>query len=256
LRRIAISNQKGGSAKSTTTVNLAAALAEEGRRILVVDLDPQANTTTWLGAPIGNGALDLFTTSTPVGDLIAESQTSGIAVIPSSPQLNGAERSLAREVGAETTLRRRLGEIAPGRWDYVMIDTPPTLGLLTLNALAAVEELIVPVETHVLALAGVAQLLETIKTVNERLNPVLAIGGVLACRVDIRTRHANDVIESLRGTFKNLMFKTMIRENIRLAEAPSFHQPITAYDSRSTGAADYRALAVEVLAQEGKRASA
>lgn len=256
MRRIAVTNQKGGSAKSTTTVNLAAALAERGRRVLVVDLDPQANTTTWLGAPIGDGAFDLLTASTPVGELIAESQVPGIAVVAASPTLNGAERSLAREVGAETTLRRRLGEIPAGRWDYLLIDTPPTLGLLTLNALAAVEELIVPVETHVLALAGVAQLLETIRMVNERLNPGLAIGGVLACRVDSRTRHAGDVIESLRGTFKSLMFATMIRENIRLAEAPSFHQPITMYDARCTGAVDYRALATEVLAQEGKRASA
>lgn len=256
MRRIAVTNQKGGSAKSTTTVNLAAALAEHGRRVLIVDLDPQANTTTWLGVSIGDGAFDLLTANGPVDDLIAESRVPGISVIASSPALNGAERSLAREVGAEMTLRRRLNTLAAGRWDYLLIDTPPTLGLLTLNALAAVDELIVPVETHVLALAGVAQLLETVRMVNERLNQALAIGGVLACRVDTRTRHANDVIESLKTTFKSLMFTTMIRENIRLAEAPSFHQPITMYDPRSTGAADYRALAVEVVAQEKRRLSA
>jgi chromosome partitioning protein len=256
MRVIAVTNQKGGSAKTTTTVNLAAALAEAKKRILVVDLDPQGNTTSWLGiAAPERGALELLTDSDPPESLISESAAVGVDCIPSTRALNGAERLLAREMSAETTLKRRLGGLDGARWDYLLIDTPPTLGLLTLNALAAADELIVPVEAHVLALAGVAQLFDTVRTVNERLNPSLTIAGIVACRVDTRTRHASDVVDSLRSTFNSQVFKTEVRENIRLAEAPSFRQPITAYDSRSTGATDYRALAREVMAQEaGRRA--
>ncbi|MBM3537487.1 MAG: ParA family protein [Alphaproteobacteria bacterium] len=254
MRIIAVTNQKGGSAKTTTTVNLAAALAEAKKRVLVIDLDPQGNTTSWLGitAP-DRGALELLTDIDPPESLIRESTTVGVDCIPSTRGLNGAERQLAREMSAETTLKRRIAGMAGARWDYLLIDTPPTLGLLTLNALAASDELIVPVEAHVLALAGVAQLFDTVRTVNERLNPSLTIAGIVACRVDTRTRHASDVVDSLRHTFTSQVFKTEVRENIRLAEAPSFHQPITTYDPRSTGALDYRALAREVLAQEAGR---
>jgi len=251
MRRLAITNQKGGSAKTTTTVNLAAALAEKGRRVLVVDLDPQGNTTSWLGlAKAERGVFELLTENTPVAGLIQSTTTDGIACIPSTLALSGVERALAREVGAETTLRRRLDGQNGADYDYLLIDTPPTLGILTLNALAAAAELIVPVEAHVLALAGVAQLFETVRMVNERLNPGLTIAGIVACRVDTRTRHSGDVAASLRKTFSDSMYGTIIRENVRLAEAPSFHQPITDYDARSSGAADYRALAKEVMAQE------
>ncbi|HEY3919583.1 MAG TPA: ParA family protein [Stellaceae bacterium] len=256
MRRLAITNQKGGSAKTTTAVNLAAALAEKGRSVLVIDLDPQANSSSWLGA--GNaeaGAYELLTQSGAVGPLVRPTTVDSVAIIPANASLNGAERSLAREVGAETTLRRRLLGLNGVRCDYLLIDTPPTLGLLTLNALAAADELIVPVEAHVLALAGVAQLFETVRMVNERLNPNLTIAGIVACRVDNRTRHASEVAQSLRDAFGDQVFETEIRENIRLAEAPSFKQPITRYDSRSSGAADYRALASEVLRQEERRAA-
>jgi chromosome partitioning protein len=140
-----------------------------------------------------------------------------------------------------------------GRWDYVLLDCPPTLGVLTVNALAAARELLVPVEAHVMALSGLAQLLHTVEVVKERLNPKLAISGILACRVDARTRHAREVVERLRERSGNLVYKTVIRENIRLAECPSFGQPITQYDPRSAGAADYRALAAEVIRQEGRK---
>jgi chromosome partitioning protein len=253
MRRLAITNQKGGSAKTTTTVNLAAALAEKGRRVLVVDLDPQGNTTSWLGlGKATRGVLELLTETAPVGGLVQQTATENVACIPATSALNGVERTLAREMGAETTLHRRLDGLAAADYDYLLIDTPPTLGLLTLNALAAAQELVVPVEAHVLALAGVAQLFETVRTVNERLNPGLTIAGIVACRVDTRTRHSGDVAASLRKAFPDSMYDTIIRENVRLAEAPSFHQPITDYDARSTGAADYRALAKEVMAQEQK----
>ena len=254
MRRLAVTNQKGGSAKTTTAVNLAAALAEGKRRVLVIDLDPQGNTTSWLGlGKPEKGVLELLTESVPAQALVQPTGVEGVGCIAATPALNGVERGLAREVGAEMTLRRCLANLT-NDWDYLLIDTPPTLGILTLNALTAAEELIVPVEAHVLALAGVAQLFDTVHMVNERLNPGLAIAGIVACRVDTRTRHSGEVTESLRKIFKGLMYEVTIRENIRLAEAPSFHQPITVYAPQSSGAADYRALAHEVIAQERKGA--
>jgi chromosome partitioning protein len=158
---------------------------------------------------------------------------------------------LAGEVGAETILRRNLDRLPPDRWDYVLIDCPPTLGVLTVNALVAVAELLVPVEAHVMALSGLAQLLQTVEVVRDRLNPDLRVSGILACRVDFRTRHAREVVEQLRQRSGSLVYHTVIRENIRLAECPSFGQAITHYDGKSAGAADYRALADEIISQEG-----
>ncbi|MBP7063493.1 ParA family protein [Ferrovibrio sp.] len=251
MRRIAVSNQKGGSAKTTTAVNLAAALAENGRKVLVLDLDPQGSSSSWLGmAGRPSGAYELLAESGPAVDLVQTTAFNDIAVIPATPALHNAERTLAREIGAEMVLQRRLAGLG-GNWDYLLIDTPPTLGMLTLNALAAADELIAPVEAHVMALAGVAQLMETMRMVRERLNPGLRLAGILACRVDSRTRHSLDVVASMRKTFGSDVYNTVIRENVRLAEAPSFHMPITRYDSQSAGAADYRAAAAEVMAQEG-----
>ena len=253
MRQIAITNQKGGSAKSTTTVNLAAALGERKRRVLVIDLDPQANSTSWLSpSPLRPGAFELLTGTEALHGLVHETSAHGVTIIPANRDLADVERLLAREIAAESILKRRISELDAAAWDYVLIDTPPKLGLLTIGALAAAQELIVPVEAHVLALSGVAQLLETVGKVRERLNPGLRMAGIVACRVDARTRHALDVVDSLEQTFGQAMYKVRIRENVRLAEAPSFHQAITVYDGRCTGAEDYRALADEVVAQETK----
>ena len=253
MRTLAIANQKGGSGKTTTSVNLAAALGELNRRVLMVDLDPQHSATSWLGLNnAGKGVLGIFMDGGSLLDYVQESEAPGVDVAPSSAWLVGVEKILAGEVGAETILRRQLAKLPQERWDYVLIDCPPTLGILTVNALAAVRELLVPVEAHVMALAGLAQLLHTVEVVQERLNPELKISGVLACRVDNRTRHAREVVDMLRERSGELVYQTVIRENVRLAECPSFGQPITQYDPRSHGAADYRDLAQELVRQEGR----
>ncbi|MDO9532129.1 MAG: ParA family protein [Deltaproteobacteria bacterium] len=252
MRTFAIANQKGGSGKTTTSVNLAAALGEKGRRVLVIDLDPQHSTTAWFGIKnAGKGVLGIFAENGSMLDLVQDSGVAGVDLVPSSSWLVGAEKMLAGEVGAETILRRNLDRLPPDRWDYVLIDCPPTLGVLTVNALVAVAELLVPVEAHVMALSGLAQLLQTVEVVRDRLNPDLRVSGILACRVDFRTRHAREVVEQLRQRSGSLVYHTVIRENVRLAECPSFGQAITAYDGKSAGAADYRALADEIISQEG-----
>ena len=245
-------NQKGGTGKTTTVVNLAAALGERGRRVLVLDLDPQASASAWLGVKDGGrGLLEVLTGDASLSDLVQETAAQGVSVIPSSTWLVGVEKTLAGEVGAETTLRRKLAHLR-GPWEWLLVDCPPALGLLTLNALAAVSEVLVPVEAHVMALAGLVQLLETVDVVRDRLSPSLEVSGIVACRVDFRTRHAQDVVDRLRLRFGSLVLRTVIRENVRLAEAWSFAKPITTYDPRSSGAEDYRALAAEVMRREKK----
>jgi len=247
MKTLTIAMQKGGSGKTTTAVNLAATLAENGFRVLVVDVDPQSNATSWFGVTdAGKGLFACLCENGSLTATIRKTATAGVDIAASSPWLVGAEKALACEVGAETLLRRKLQSVA-GTYDVALVDTPPTLGVLTIGALVAADEVLVPVETHVMALNGLAQLLTTVATVRERLNESLRILGILACRVDARTRHALEVTEELGKRFPEEIFKTVIRENVRLAEAPSFGQPITAYDGKSAGAEDYRALAGEVL---------
>lgn len=253
MRTMAIVNQKGGSGKTTTAVNLAAALAEQGRRVLLLDLDAQASASSWYGVgETGRGLLEVLVANGNVADLVHQTTTPRVALVPASPWLVSAEKALAGELGAETILRRALDRLPDDRWDYLLLDCPPTLGILTINALTAVREVLVPVEAHVMALTGLAQLLNTVQVVQERLNPMLAVTGILACRVN-RTRHTQEVLAQLRERFGELVYPVAIRENVRLAECPSFAQPIFAYDPRSNGAEDYRQLAAAVIAQEGSR---
>jgi chromosome partitioning protein len=255
VKTIAITNQKGGSGKTTTAVNLAAALVERGRQVLVIDLDPQASASQWLGVNDGGrGLLAVFTDNGNLLDIVYETGVSGLSLIPSSSWLVGVEKALAGEVGAELLFRKALRKLPRDRWDFVLVDCPPSLGLLTVAALAAVTAVLVPVEAHVMALAGVASLLQTVEVVKDRLNPELEVCGILACRVDARTRHAQEVVEQLRSRFGNVVYKGVIRENGRLAEAPSFAKPITEYEPHCAGAEDYRALAGEVLKQEKQKA--
>ena len=251
-RLVAIINQKGGSGKTTTSVNLAAALGKQDRRVLVLDLDPQASASNWLGVKDGGrGLLDVLTDGLALAGLVQPTTAEGVEVIPSSSWLTGVEKALAGEVGAETALRRALTALE-GPWHYILIDCPPTLGILGTNALVAAKEVLVPVECHVMGLGGLARLLQAVELVKERLNSNIKLTGILACRVDARTRHARDVVEQLRSRFGSLVYDTMIRENVRLAECPSFGRPITQYDPFSSGAADYRSLANEVMQQESR----
>ncbi len=251
MRKIAIINQKGGSGKTTTTVNLAAALAKRKRKVLVIDLDPQASTSQWFGrTTVEKGLLSVFTENTPLSSVITSTSTSGVDVIPSSSWLIGLEKTLANEVGAETLLKEKFNTLDQKRWDYILIDCPPTLGILTINALTASEEVIVPVEARIMAVNGLVQLLQTVDVVRHRLNSGLKIAGILPCRVDNRTRHAREVVDEMRKNFSSLVYKTAIRENVRLSEAPSFCKSIMDYDARSNGAFDYNSLAKEVIKQE------
>jgi len=257
MRTIALVNQKGGVGKTTTTVNLAAALAGLGRKVLIIDLDPQHSASTWYQAtrPEGRGAFDLFSDrGTALADLIAATATEGVSIIPSSPFMYNVERALAGEPGAEQSLKIRLKQLPARQFDYVLIDCPPSLGLLTVNALTAVSEVFVPVESHVLGLHGLEKLAQTVAIVKERLNGSLRITGIVACRVKAQTRHAQEVMQDIRERFTEVFFETVIRENVRLTECPSQGVPITAYAPTSNGAEDYRKLAREVVAQETEEA--
>ena len=249
-RIIAIANHKGGAAKTTTAVNLAAGIAKRGRRVMLLDMDPQGNASSWLGGAGDTSVYSILTESQTIESQLTKSTVEGLSLVPASQRLAGADRILASELAAETTLKRRLDDTDLSQWDYVIIDTPPALNLLTINALTAADEVLVPVEAHVLALSGVAQIVSTIGQVQSRLNPKLKIAGFLLCRFDPRTRHGAEVRERLAAKFGDQVLTTIIRENIRLAEAPSFCEPIETYAPTSQGAADYAALAPEIIAME------
>jgi chromosome partitioning protein len=245
---ITVANQKGGCAKTTTVVNLAASLAEQGYRTLVLDLDPQANASQWfLESDSINGAFKLLTGSDPLQSLVNSTLNKRIDLISASQELTKIEKILANELAVEFTLKRRLTQDLVKKWDFILIDTPPTLGLITVNALACATELLIPVTTHAMTLAGVAQLLNKINAIKELINPNLSILGYLPSRVDKRTKHSLEVLEALRSQFGDKVFKSSIRENIRLAEAPSFKESILEYDSNSGASEDFRALAKEIL---------
>ncbi len=248
MQIIAISNLKGGCAKTTTSVNLAAGLAEEGRKVLLIDLDPQGNATEWLGAGQPTlGSFELFTTDHELDAFIHDSSVPGVSMIAGSGALSSLDRILTHLDEPETQLKKRLSKLRKQQWDDVILDTPPTLSLLTSNALTAAHLLLVPVTTQVLSLSGVAQLMQTFDDIREELNPKLELLGLLASRVNMRTLHSQDIIQALSESFGEKLLKTNIRENIRLSEAPSFKKSIFQYSPKSGATDDFRSLTQEVL---------
>ncbi|CCM10673.1 Chromosome partitioning protein ParA (plasmid) [Cardinium endosymbiont cEper1 of Encarsia pergandiella] len=245
---IAILNQKGGSAKTTTSVNLGSTLAEQNKKVLLIDLDPQGSASIWLGFKnTSKGLYTVFTENVSILDIVDKTCVIGLDIIVSSPWLISADKALSGEVGAEMILKNNLHVIDKDIWDYVLIDCPPNLGIMSLNALTSAHKVLVPIETHIMAVQGLAQLLNTITTVKSRLNPSLEIGGILPCRVNIRTRLSKDILSDLRSRFGDQVYDTIIRESVKLAEAPSFGKPITMYDDKSPGACDYRSLSHEII---------
>ena len=245
-RVYALANQKGGVGKTTTAINLAACLAEAGERTLVVDLDPQANATSGLGERAnGHSTYDLLD-GAPLQELVKHTRFENLDLVPSKPDLAGASVELAQHEDGETFLRAGLEE-ARDSYRFVFLDCPPSMGPLTVNALAAADKVLVPVQAEYYALEGLAQLIGSVELVRSRLNPRLAIGGVILTMVDRRTRLAADVSDEVRRHFGELVFRTAVPRSVRVAEAPSHGLPVTAYDRSSAGADAYWKVAMELV---------
>lgn len=246
---LATVNQKGGVGKTTTAINLAAYLATFGKRVLLLDIDPQGNATSGLG--INREALkaciyDVIIERESLGNIISPTSIQGLDLAPSTPKLAGAEVELVPEAGRETRLKRSLLEIRDG-YDFIFIDCPPSLSLLTVNALAAADQVIIPIQCEYYALEGLSQLTKTIDLVKQSLNPELKIFGIVLTMYDQRTILSEQVAEEAKSHFGRKVFETIIPRNVRLAEAPSFGQPIIFYDPTSTGATAYERLSRELL---------
>jgi chromosome partitioning protein len=263
MRRIAIINQKGGVGKTTTSVNLGAALAEQGRRVVVCDLDPQANLSLHMGIEPGAKEPSTYTVlhgATTLAESLKQMSMENFRVLPSNIDLSGAELELASAIGRDNLLADAIDswveehqkEHGEEPADYLIIDCPPSLGLLSVNALAAANEVIITVQTEFLALMGMSKLVDVVALIQRRLNPNLVISGIAACLYDSRLRLAREVLGEIRKYFPGQVFKQPIRSNVKLAEAPSFGQSIVEYAPESNGALDYRKLGLEVIAQEEK----
>lgn len=247
-RVIALVNQKGGVGKSTTAVNLGTALAMLGKDVLVIDDDPQGNTTTGFGVEkgsVGASTYDVLMRQAPVDDAIRPTEIERLHLLPATINLAGAEIELVTELSRETRLRDAIAPVV-GRYDYVLIDSPPSLGLLTINALVAATEAVIPVQAEFYALEGLSQLTRVVNRVREALNPQLHVSGVLVTMYDGRTRLAVEVLDELGRYFPDQIFKTQIPRNVRLSEAPSFGKPVLLFDPKSRGAQAYMALGREV----------
>ena len=246
----AIANQKGGVGKTTTAVNVAACIAEAGVPTLLVDVDPQGNATVGLGAlrEDGAGLYGVLSGEIPAGDAVRATAVDGLSLLASTPDLAGATMELPRIAGSEGTLRDALAPLRD-RFEFVILDCPPSLGPLTVNALVAADRVIVPVQTEYFALEGLAGLLDTLSLIQRELNPRLTVAGMLLTMHDARTKLGQDVEREVRAHFPSLVFDTVIPRNVRLGEAPSFGRPVIHYDPHCAGSEAYFALAKEVASR-------
>lgn len=248
-RIVAIANQKGGVGKSTTAVSLGAALADLGFRVLVVDLDPQGNASTGLGIRHEAREItvyDVIVSEAAAEDAIVPTPVERLAAIPSTIDLAGAEIELVSQFSRETRLKKALSTVREGAYDFILLDCPPSLGLLTINALTAAEELIVPIQCEYYALEGLGQLLRNVSLVQQNINPGLRLSGIVMTMFDPRTKLSEQVVQEVRRYFGDLVYDVIIPRTVRLSEAPGFGQPITVYDPKSKGAESYRELGREV----------
>lgn len=248
-RIIAIANQKGGVGKTTTAINLSASLASLGKKVLALDLDPQGNMTSGLGVDkdqVENSVYDLIIGQTGIEECICKEVIENLDVLPSNINLSAAEIELIGVENKEYIIRNEMGKVKE-RYDFVIIDCPPALSMLTINAMTTADSVLVPIQCEYYALEGLSQLIHTINLVQERLNPALVIEGVVFTMYDARTNLSLQVVENVKDNLEQTIYKTIIPRNIRLAEAPSYGMPINLYDPKSTGAESYLLLAEEVI---------
>ena len=253
-RVIAVANQKGGVGKSTTAINLSACLAEKEKKVLTIDMDPQGNTTSGLGVDknnVENTLYELLLGEAETKDTIVKDVVENVDLIPSNVNLSGAEIELIGVDEKEYILKRIIDKVRR-KYDYIIIDCPPSLNMLTINALTAANSVLVPIQCEYYALEGLSQLIHTIDLVKDRLNKKLVMEGVVFTMYDARTNLSLQVVENVKDNLQQNIYKTIIPRNVRLAEAPSYGQPITLYDTKSAGAEAYRLLAEEVINREDK----
>ena len=251
-RIIAIANQKGGVGKSTTAINLSACLAELGQRVLLIDIDPQGNTTSGVGVDKDNvnaTLYELLVGECEISDWLIENVFENLSLIPSNVNLSGAEIELVGVEGREFLLKNHIDSIRDN-YDFIIMDCPPSLNVLTINAMTTADSVLVPIQCEYYALEGLTQLIHTIELVQNRLNPDLDIEGVVFTMYDARTNLSLQVVENVKSYLNQNIYKTIIPRNVRLAEAPSHGLPINLYDPKSTGAESYRLLAEEVMGRE------
>ncbi len=246
---ISVCNQKGGTGKTTTTVNLSAAIAELNKKVLIVDADPQGNATSGVGVnknELDKTVYDLILNRAVANDVLIKDVYPSLDIIPCNINLTGAEIELVGALSRETRLKKALASIVEN-YDYIFIDSPPSLGLLTLNSLVSSDSIIIPIQCEFYALEGVSQLMHTLNLIRDSLNPKLFVEGVLLTMADFRTNLTIEVINEIKEYFREKVYKTIIPRNVRLSEAPSHGKPITVYDGNSIGSKRYRELAVEVV---------